>query len=295
MFDFSDHTLTTISTWAEVAILVFMFYEYAEPRIRARLLDSTAPEAGDAIAPATQGFWRSIWTNRIPVMAIIGLAIVIWVHWGRAGPISPPYDAVVADRDRLRAQVDTDQNNLANNQRDIQALHAQLAELQKEQGPLSNLTFVQRYFENDPGNWVNMYWVSEALAHKLNDANTKLLITAASDTQPLADYIYNYIYNTTSILRVDQHLNINPPVVQPPKDTDLDAPKLPLPDFNGVAVYGASEDMQVTLNDMFSRIRPCFVVKYSKHAPAEIASYYKQSIVWIAIGHMPLWKERPCR
>jgi hypothetical protein len=191
----------------------------------------------------------------------------------------------------------------ASNQRITDALRAQLASNQeeleaskKELNSFGNLTFIQRYFENDFVHFVNIYFVSEDIVRKLNGTNSALLITAATDTQPLADYIYDSIYNTLTILRTDQqHPDIKNPTVRPPKDTDLDAPKLSLPDFNGIAVYGADERMQEMLADMFSRIKPCFLVKYSQHTPAEITDYYKQPVVWIAIGHMPLWREQPCR
>jgi hypothetical protein len=161
---------------------------------------------------------------------------------------------------------------------------------------LDNSTFVQRYFENDFVHFVNMYFISEEIVRRLNSTNTALLITAATETQPLADYVYGSIDNTITILRTDQQRqDIKDPTVRPPKDTDLDAPKLSLPDFNGIAVYGADERTQEILADMFNRIKSCFVVKYSQHTPAEIADYYKRPVIWIAIGRMPAWREQPCR
>lgn len=284
MFDLSDHTLQTISTWIAVAVFIFMLGESAERRFRARSTIKTAA--------ASRGFWTSVRANRNPIIAIISLAIVIWIHWGRGD----------GESDRLRAEVAADRVALASNQRSTDALRAQLVETQNELDTSKarlkssdNLTFVQRYFENDFVHFVNIYFVGEVIVRQLDSTNTALLITASPETQPLADYIYEFVDNTVTILRSDQQRpDIKDPTVRPPKDTDLDAPKLSPPDFNGIAVYGVvDERTQQILADMFNRIKSCFIVRYSQHTPPEITDYYKRPIIWIDIGHMPLWKERP--
>jgi hypothetical protein len=75
----SDHLLTEISTWAEVAILLFMVWEKYGPSI----LGKTAiiPEA----AFPQKGFWRAAWNNRTLIVAILGLVFIGWLYLGR-GP-----------------------------------------------------------------------------------------------------------------------------------------------------------------------------------------------------------------
>lgn len=91
MFDFSEHTLTQISTWAVVTTLLFMLWQYFEPRIR-----------GPAVNIATQrqsGFWPSLWENRTVILAIFGLGIVIWLHFGLSQPSPADLGDAVSQKD----------------------------------------------------------------------------------------------------------------------------------------------------------------------------------------------------
>jgi len=72
-FDLSDHSLTTISTWAEVAILLFMLWEkYGSA------LFGPAPMTTQSKGP--RGAVRVLLDNRTLILAIVGLSIVAWLH-----------------------------------------------------------------------------------------------------------------------------------------------------------------------------------------------------------------------
>jgi hypothetical protein len=70
MFDLSDHALTTISAWTEVAILLFMVWEAYRPHLGAGQMINYK-------LPRQEGFWSR---NRILIFAIFGLAIVAFLQ-----------------------------------------------------------------------------------------------------------------------------------------------------------------------------------------------------------------------
>lgn len=99
-FDLSDHQLTTISTWAEVAILVYMLWEGIAPKLQAKL-------GGKSVTPAIDHprsvIWPTVWANRTIILATVGLAIVIWLNirqWSSAD-----MGALNAERDNLQRQL----------------------------------------------------------------------------------------------------------------------------------------------------------------------------------------------
>lgn len=73
----SDHMLTQISTWTEVAILLFMVWEKYGPNfgIRSMIGASSDPQQGS-------GVWSFLRKNRTLILAVIGLGIVAWLHLG---------------------------------------------------------------------------------------------------------------------------------------------------------------------------------------------------------------------
>ena len=74
MLDLSDHTLTEIGTWVQVAILLFMLWQHYPPRLWRH---GTNAEA----RTQRQGVLASLWENRTIIVALFGLAVVAWLHW----------------------------------------------------------------------------------------------------------------------------------------------------------------------------------------------------------------------
>ena len=76
MFDLTDHQLSTIGTWAEVAILLWMVGERFAPRLGFGSMIAQASQ----IRPPTGllGFFRE---NKTVIFAAIGLVIVTWLHF----------------------------------------------------------------------------------------------------------------------------------------------------------------------------------------------------------------------
>jgi hypothetical protein len=75
----SDHTLTLISTWAEVAILLFMVWEAYGPswwRGMTNLQSLGSP-------PVRTGFVARLWDNHTLIVAAAGLIIVGWLYLSR--------------------------------------------------------------------------------------------------------------------------------------------------------------------------------------------------------------------
>jgi hypothetical protein len=73
VLDLSDHTLTQIGTWVQVAILLFMVWQHYGPRLWGGGVNSAA-------RTQTQGVLASLWENRTIIVALVGLVIVAWLH-----------------------------------------------------------------------------------------------------------------------------------------------------------------------------------------------------------------------
>jgi hypothetical protein len=71
--DLSDHALTTISTWAEVGILIFMLWEKFGWNLGVPPMIEQAK--------GSYSVFDSLQANRTQILAIVGLAIVIWLHF----------------------------------------------------------------------------------------------------------------------------------------------------------------------------------------------------------------------
>ena len=115
MFDLSDHALTQISTWAEVGILLFMLWEKYGPG----LFHARPPMTNErAISPA---FWGRLWENKTIVVAVFGLALVVWLNLRQ-------HDSLPADLTKIAAV--TQERDTARQERDQarQATDAVLAQ-----------------------------------------------------------------------------------------------------------------------------------------------------------------------
>jgi hypothetical protein len=75
VFDFSDHALTQIGTWTEVAILLFMVWEHYGPHIWSTTLTAATDRQ-------SLGLGATLWDNRTLIVAIVGIVIVGWLHFG---------------------------------------------------------------------------------------------------------------------------------------------------------------------------------------------------------------------
>ena len=96
MLDLSEYTLATIGTWVVVASLLYTVGRDIAPRLWGGA-KTTAPSE-------PQGLLRSFWENRIPIVAVIGLAIVIWLHWGLLSSAQQQIDALQSQLKRANAE-----------------------------------------------------------------------------------------------------------------------------------------------------------------------------------------------
>ena len=78
MFNFSRHPLTTIATWAEVGIILFMVWQRYGA---ASGTMSVSPQATQRVRRS--GFGRFLWENRTLIFAVLGLGLVAWLNLGR--------------------------------------------------------------------------------------------------------------------------------------------------------------------------------------------------------------------
>jgi hypothetical protein len=107
VFELTDHQLTIIGTWAEVAILLFMVWEAYGPKLRSGIVTVAVPVHR---AGLIGGFWE----NRTLILAIVGLVIVAWLHFRENRPPLPTdgfnqaqVDEKIADATKqLKAQLD---------------------------------------------------------------------------------------------------------------------------------------------------------------------------------------------
>jgi hypothetical protein len=76
--NFSHHALTTIATWAEVGIILFMVWQRYGA---ASGTMSASPQATQRVRRS--GFGRFLWENRTLIFAVLGLGLVAWLNLGR--------------------------------------------------------------------------------------------------------------------------------------------------------------------------------------------------------------------
>lgn len=143
--DLSDHHLTTIGTWAEVAILVWMVWERFNPK----------PEA--SVKPLEYANPSKDWLdylveNRTLIFAAAGLAVVVWLNF-REQPAPAPVagftsqqvdDAVATKTQSLQVQLQGAIQGQKNLQEENNHLRGILGETNKQLG--EETSALQRYF-----------------------------------------------------------------------------------------------------------------------------------------------------
>jgi hypothetical protein len=82
VLDLPEHQLTTISTWAEVAILVFMLWEKYGPAW------GTIQMTPSVSTNHPHDILRTLWDNRTLIVAIVGLGFIAWLNFGHSRPPS---------------------------------------------------------------------------------------------------------------------------------------------------------------------------------------------------------------
>jgi hypothetical protein len=128
-------------------------------------------------------------------------------------------------------------------------------------------------------------WGGKLLIERLRKHSAALLITAPPETQLFSDYLSNVIDAAAVILDTEhpEQKSTDPLVVRRPSDTDFDAPKVPLPDFNGVAVHGVGE-IQNAAEGLLKRTRRCIIVRKNKKTIEGLAEYYKRDVIWVEVA-----------
>jgi hypothetical protein len=166
--------------------------------------------------------------------------------------------------------------------------------LQSQLGSMGS--FAQRLGVIDPWNATNLYWGGKELINRLRKHNAALLITAPPENEILGDYISSLINGASVILDSEHPEQKNaatyPLLVRRPSETDLDAPKLPSPDFNGVVIHGYGE-IEDDVEGLLHGIRRCIIIKKTKHSIKGLSQYYKRDVIWIEVGKLPPWNNSP--
>lgn len=150
----SDHTLTLISTWAEVAILLLMVWEKYSPNFGATAM------RGETTIPQRRRTGSWIWNNRTLILAILGLVFIGWLNLGR----SP----LVSDHDALKQQ-------LASAQARIVSLQSQLSITKETVAHWETLPQYPRFI--GPVSLFNSISAAGAL-WKILPSNTAILLTS---------------------------------------------------------------------------------------------------------------------
>ena len=270
--DLSDHTLTTIGTWAEVAILVFMLYEHYAPRIKARLMGASV------IIPSNK--WsRFLADNRTPIIALVGLAIVIWLHWGQDTLSKTSYDNVVHERDRLVQEVQTAnrmvtelRNNLSNTQESLDVAK-------------------QRFSVNLTANLLSQLGLAERVT---TIPKTFVIVTSDDEAnKPIARQIEDILNGARGVSSAKSALL---PTGLPHYERDLDAPRLKSVGTSGITIHGRND----AGNILFQVFSNCFITHQTRDTPTDVLDYWKRiypkttedinNITWIDIGKGSAWK-----
>jgi hypothetical protein len=126
VFDLSEHTLTQIGTWAEVAILLFMVWEKYGPSLG----------IGPMIRAAQghSGFWSFLRENRTIIAAIAGLVVVIWLHWGRVAPsdLEAQRTTLIEWLKQAQQERNAARGDASNQKRALDETNSKLAETQRD-------------------------------------------------------------------------------------------------------------------------------------------------------------------
>ena len=266
MFDLSDHALTTISAWAEVAILVFMLWEaYGSKLGFGPMIAQVRPPNG--ILGLIQG-------NRTLIFAIVGLAIVIWLHFIRSPEAVVIHDATTPEAiASIKAELETAK-------RETLSLQEQLAK-PKEQ--IASPPRYEQFFWTTCA--INLLSVGRSFWER-SPKGTALLITASPDN---AVFMKNL--SATFAIDVKSMFGGGPSNVGtllsggPNYEVELDAPRITKSDQRGITIHG--DDPGDTLRISYGNN---FVVRHTSKVPDGLAEYYKvPSVVWIDIGPGDPW------
>lgn len=222
--------------------------------------------------------------------AMLLLAVGFFIPWPKFGPwSSAPVSQVTPV---MGASTETLQTQLRLTTQERDEVREQLGALERNLSELG--AFTQRFGVIDLWSATNLFWGGKLLIERLRKNSAALLITAPPETQLFADYLISVIGAEAVILDTEhpEQKSTDPLTVRRPSDTDLDAPKVPLPDFNGVAVHGVGE-IQNAVEGLLKRTRRCIIVRTTKKTIEGLAEYYKRDVIWVEVGKEPLWNNSP--
>jgi len=176
------------------------------------------------------------------------------------------------------------QRSLDEGARKVAALQSQLAAAESKRPP-----YMQKM---GPVNALNASSNAEDIVIDLANNETSLLITSVSENKEFRNDLTN-IFNVGLYKWMASHpkgqLSKQSLMIEPPNyDINVDAPKLPPADHSGIVVHGEG--------DLPDKIRTflghCFVVRKAQRNPEELSVFYKRNLIWIEIGHDPVWKNK---
>jgi hypothetical protein len=109
MFDLTDHQLATLSSWAEVAILLFMVWEKYGPSLGFGRMVAQASHVQSAT-----GVLAFLRDNKTVALAIVGLCIVIWLNLRHqdTAPIAAERDKAVGELKAANEQIAKDHTTI---------------------------------------------------------------------------------------------------------------------------------------------------------------------------------------
>jgi hypothetical protein len=230
--------------------------------------------------------------NWAPVAIVLAFAYVVGPNiYHRAIGSST---AVVTKEDfnslkELEAQKATLVEWLQQAHRERDAARERAMDLDQQLGSMG--LFTQKLGVIDLWAATNLYWGGKELINRLRKHNAALLVTAPPESEIFGDYVDSIINTSASILDVEhpEQKNSVPLLLRQPSETDLDAPKMPPPDFNGVVIHDGDEEILKGIEGLLNRIKRCVIVKTTNRTIEGVSEYYKRDVIWVEVGKWPLW------
>jgi hypothetical protein len=138
---------------------------------------------------------------------------------------------------------------------------------------------------------LNQIWAADDLWKNLIPG-TAILMTS---DDPENELLRRNLQNIISMRVMPNETGPVRKILSPPDyQHDIDAPKLPESDMNGIIIHGVEQVSDGTdkyMNDRFENIFSCFFVRFTRTTVEGLSTFYKvPKILWIEIGKGSPWR-----